>query len=268
MLTLLYLPPRTNINFAMRKLVTLLFLFGLSLSLPAQLYINEYSCANTATNADNFGEYNDWFEVYNAGTAAVNLAGYYISDNDNNPTKWQIPSGSVNAGGIIRIVCSGRGIIFSNWIHAGFKLTQCKPEELVLADASGNIIDSVTLRRNQLGHSWGRTTNGASTWSIFVAPTFGTSNNTATPYQPYTATPVFSQQAGFYPVTPLTVMSPQPHRRFIRLQLILRLHKLCGHVRSAAMPAFRPVSSKPILTSSIPHTPLRCFLFAAMVCQT
>jgi gliding motility-associated-like protein len=195
----------------MRKLLTLLFLFGMSLCLPAQLYINEYSCANTATNADNFGEYNDWFEVYNAGTASVNLAGYYISDNDNNPTKWQIPSGTVNAGGIIRIVCSGRGIIFSNWIHAGFKLTQCKPEELVLADASGSIIDSVTLRRNQLGHSWGRTTNGASTWSIFVVPTFGTSNNTATPYQHYTATPVFSQQAGFYPGSvSLTITSPDP----------------------------------------------------------
>lgn len=195
----------------MRKIITILFLFCLSQNVSAQLYINEYSCANTATSADNFGEYNDWFEIYNAGTAAVNLTGYYISDNNNNPTKWQIPSGSINAGGITRVICSGRGIIFSNWIHAGFKLTQCKPEELVLADASGNIIDSVTLRRNQLGHSWGRTTNGANTWSIFVVPTFGTSNNTATPYQPYTATPVFSQQAGFYPGSvSLTITSPDP----------------------------------------------------------
>ncbi|MGL5889943.1 MAG: lamin tail domain-containing protein, partial [Bacteroidia bacterium] len=78
----------------MRKLLSILVLVFCSVSLSAQLYINEYSCANTNTNADNFGEYNDWFEIYNAGTTAVNLAGYYISDNDNNPTKWQIPSGS------------------------------------------------------------------------------------------------------------------------------------------------------------------------------
>ncbi|MCU0435152.1 MAG: CotH kinase family protein [Bacteroidia bacterium] len=196
----------------MHKLFLLSLLVFTSTISRAQLFINEYSCANINGQADNFGEYHDWFEIYNAGTAAVNLAGYYITDNDNNLTKWQIPSGSVSAGGVTRIICSGRGIIFSGWIHAGFKLTQCKPEEIVISDASGTMLDSVKLRRHQQGHSWGRTTNGANTWNIFTNPTFGASNNTGTPFQPYATTPVLSQQPGFYNSSiSVTITSPDPN---------------------------------------------------------
>lgn len=180
------------------RLFVLCFFLSAS-SLQAQLYINEYSCANISTTADNFGEYHDWVEIYNSGTSTVNLTGYYLSDNVNNPTKWQFPAGSVAAGGFTRIICSGRNGNFSNWLHASFKLTQCQPEEIILSDASGTLMDSTKLRRNQVGDSWGRTTDGASTWAVFQSPTFNASNNTAQAYQPYTPAPLFSQQPGFYP---------------------------------------------------------------------
>ncbi len=203
----------------MRKLYVyseLLFIFsivfGFNLPSTAQVVINEYSCANISTVADNFGEYNDWVELYNAGSSSVNLTGYYMSDNVNNPTKWAFPSGSIPAGGFIRVICSGRNLVNGIWYHTGFKMTQCKPEEVVFSDAAGNILDSMTLRRSQSGHSWGRTTDGASTWSVFIAPTLGASNNTATAYAPYATTPVLSQQAGFYPGSiNVSITSPDPN---------------------------------------------------------
>ncbi len=50
------------------------------LNANAQLVINEYSTANLNTVADNFGQYEDWFEIYNAGSVDVPLTGYYLSN--------------------------------------------------------------------------------------------------------------------------------------------------------------------------------------------
>jgi hypothetical protein len=46
-----------------------------------------------ADPADGF--FQDWFELYNPNTNAVNLAGSYLTDNLSQPTKWQIPLGTV-----------------------------------------------------------------------------------------------------------------------------------------------------------------------------
>lgn len=191
-------------------LICILFL-GL-LPARAQLYINEYCASNTTgSDMDNFSEYEDWVEIYNGGASSVSLTGYHLSDDAGNTMKWAFPSGSpsIPAGGFVKVVCSGRDVLFGGWLHTSFKLTQCKPEEIILADAGGIIIDSLTMRRNQEEHSWGRTTDGSASWSIFTTPTFGTTNGAGTPYLPYATTPLFSLAAGFYPGSQtLSITSP------------------------------------------------------------
>src|ERR1043165_4422378 len=83
----------------------------------AQVVINEYSCANTSQVADNFGEYHDWVELYNAGSTSVNLTGYHMSDNAGNPTKYTFPSGTLAPGAFIRMICSGRNMVSGIWFH-------------------------------------------------------------------------------------------------------------------------------------------------------
>ncbi len=56
-----------------------------------QLYINEWMSSNKIYT-DGLGEYDDWFELYNAGASSVYLGNKYFSDNFNRPDKWQIPS--------------------------------------------------------------------------------------------------------------------------------------------------------------------------------
>jgi len=69
-----------------------LFLFYTSLILIfptnnfAQLYINEVMPSNNNSIADNAGEYDDWFEIYNSSNAPINLAGYYFTDDLANTT--------------------------------------------------------------------------------------------------------------------------------------------------------------------------------------
>ncbi|MDB6034265.1 MAG: hypothetical protein JWM16_4603 [Verrucomicrobiales bacterium] len=71
---------------------------GLAASLP--VVINEWMADNAgpmgfADPLDGF--YQDWFELFNPNTNGVNLAGFYLTDNLGQPTKWQIPSGTVIA---------------------------------------------------------------------------------------------------------------------------------------------------------------------------
>ncbi len=175
----------------------------------AQVLINEYSAANKNTITDNYSEYEDWIELYNAGSGAVDLTGYYLSDNKNNPTKWQIPSGVINPGGFRLFFASGRDLVAGGFSHTSFKLTQTSNEEVVLANPSGVIIDSITIRPNQLDHSNGRTSNGALTWSVFTNPTPNASNSSG--FSGYALKPVFSIAPGFYPgaqTISLTVSNP------------------------------------------------------------
>jgi len=183
----------------MNKLLLKILLFILITSLSySQVKINEYSCSNISSFADNFGNFEDWIELYNPNSSSINLSGYYLSDVITKPKKWQFGTGvTIPANGYLIIWASGKNINTGANLHTNFKLTQTKPEVIILRDPSLNIVDSVTLRPTQNTHYRGRTTDGATTWSVFDTPTFNASNNTATP-KTYAPRPVMSFTAGFY----------------------------------------------------------------------
>ena len=167
----------------------------------SQVVINEYSASNVSSFVDNYDEYPDWIELYNTGNTAVQLGGYYLSDDPNEPNKWQFPVGmSIQAHGFLRVWASGRDEYVGGVAHTSFKFTQTKaePETVVLANPAAAIIDQQILSITQVGHSNGRTTDGNASWSVFAAPTPGGTNNNATPYQRYAARPAVNNQGGFY----------------------------------------------------------------------
>lgn len=163
----------------------------------SQVVINEYSCSNYATITDNYGLYNDWIELYNPSGSAVNLAGYFLSDNVNNPTKWAIPAGvTIAAGGKLMVMCSGRDEFSGGYLHSTFSLTQTKADDIVLANPAGAIIDQVVTNPTLIENSRGRSTDGAATWSLFTTPTPNAANAGAV--NEYVARPVMNQAAGNY----------------------------------------------------------------------
>ncbi|MFN5325274.1 MAG: CotH kinase family protein [Bacteroidota bacterium] len=180
----------------------------------AQVVINEFSASNLTQFVDNYQDYEDWIELYNTSSSTVSLTGYYLSDDTTNLMKYQIPANvNINAGGFVRFWCSGRNISSGTNHHTNFKLKQTKNtnEFIVLSSPSGSLVDSVKIRKTQLGHSRGRTTNGASTWSIFTAPTPNASNNTATAYIDYADRPDYDFAPGFYTGSlTLTITTTEP----------------------------------------------------------
>ena len=179
-----------------RKIFAALALLSSSATF-GQVVINEISAANWTGITDGFGEREDWIELYNTGAAAVDLSGWYLSDSQNNNTKYQLPPGTVLvAGGRLLVYCSGRGTTAPP-LHASFKITQSAGERAVLSNATGVIVDNFQIiEPTQADHSWGRTTDGAATWSLFTTPTPNAANAGAGPY--YVAKPTMSQPAGYH----------------------------------------------------------------------
>lgn len=189
--------------FYMKSFLSFLLLFTLTFSSKAQLVINEFSCSNANTIADGFGLFEDWVELYNNTANPINVTGYYLSDDPADPMKWAIPATTDILAGQRRMVfCSDRGVVTAGGqIHPDFKLTQTHNEWFLISDALGVLVDSVKLNLTQRGHSRGRTTDGANTWSLFTTPTANASNAGSTPYTSYALKPLFSVAPGNYTTT-------------------------------------------------------------------
>jgi len=184
------------------SLLISIIMFAIINIAKSQVVINEYSCANLKSYTDNFGKYEDWIELYNTTSSTVDLTDYYISDRTSKPMKWKIPVSAgttIPANGFMIIFASNRDTAISGFFHTNFALKQTKQptEQIVLSNPAGMIIDTVNISALQLGHSYGRVTNGASTWGVFSTPTPKTSNN-AQQVKRYAVKPVFSLIPGFY----------------------------------------------------------------------
>ena len=83
------------------------FLFLLMGSANAQIVINEGSNKNYQTLMDEDGDYEDWIEIYNAGTTAVDLFNFSLSDNST-PGEWVFPHQIIEPNKYLIILCSGK----------------------------------------------------------------------------------------------------------------------------------------------------------------
>ncbi|HFB99879.1 MAG TPA: hypothetical protein ENJ53_03645, partial [Phaeodactylibacter sp.] len=175
----------------------LILIFGKA-PLHAQIIISEFSAANQGDFISSTGDDNDdWVELHNQGASAEDIGGYYLSDKLGNPTKWEIPSGTmIPPNGYLRIWCSGENGMIGGELHTKFRISQTKnSEDIVLANPSGTVIDFNEINTpNQIHHSYGKDANG--NWGVSINPTPGYANGTI--YEKYEETPVLSPDAGFY----------------------------------------------------------------------
>ena len=182
------------------KLIALCVLSVLAIDNHAQVIINEVSATSLGPDGvtDNYNETEDFIELYNPTGAPVDIGGYFLSDDPDDPMKWEIPAGTqVPAGGYQIAWCNERDEMSGGYLHTNFRIMQCQHESAVFSDPSGNILDQYTIDLpNQHNHSWGRTSDGADTWSVFLTPTVGAPNTD--PHPPYSLRPEFDTEPGFY----------------------------------------------------------------------
>ena len=88
---------------------TVLFLEFRALSSPV---INEFLALNKSTIYDEDGQSSDWIEIFNPNQSAVNLEGYYLTNDSNNLEKWRFPNVSIAEGEYLIVFASGKDGIF------------------------------------------------------------------------------------------------------------------------------------------------------------
>lgn len=180
----------------MRVLAATTFAIACAVVAPAQVVINEVSPSNYSDHTDGSGEYEDWIELYNMGGAVVDLTGWYLSDSQNNNTKWAFPAGaSIGANAFLVVYCDGRNTTVGAEHHTSFKLNQTSEEWAVLSDPAASIVSDYEMTvRTQMNHSRGLDVDGTGSWALFLNPTPGASNTGAVPE--YAPRPQFGTPSG------------------------------------------------------------------------
>lgn len=144
---------------------------------PMMLYINEFMASNSTTIADEYGEYDDWVEIYNGSNQDIWLGDKYLSDNLNNPVKWAFPDTTIAAGGFLMVWADGQPA--QGPMHTPYKLDKDSEEIGIFNNlASGYAqIDAIIYTSQSTDISMGRVTDGAFEWKFFSNPTPGSSNS-------------------------------------------------------------------------------------------
>jgi len=107
--------------------------------------INEWMADNSRLANPLGGGFDDWFELHNAGASAVNLSGYFLTDNLSDPDKWTIPSGTtIAAGGYLLVWADSQDTLDTNPLHTSFALS-ANGESIGLFTPAGLLVDAVSF---------------------------------------------------------------------------------------------------------------------------
>ena len=96
--------------------------------LVADPIITEFMAENDGTLLDGDGQTSDWIEIFNAGDEGFDLAGWYLTDNADNLTKWTFPALQLGVGQYVVVFASGRPtddyVDTAGHLHTNFKLSR------------------------------------------------------------------------------------------------------------------------------------------------
>ena len=133
--------------------------------------INELMADNDNIIADPQGDYDDWLELHNLTDSPVTLTGMYLSDKEDEPTKWAFPENTeIPANGYL-IVWLDEDVEDPEGLHADFKLSKGGEAVLLVdTDANGNaVLDSIVFQEQETDVAFGRLPDGTGDFQMVQA---------------------------------------------------------------------------------------------------
>lgn len=170
-----------------------------------ELVISEFLASNDSGLTDADGDYSDWIEIHNTSGAAVSLAGWYLTDDADDLTKWQFPNVTLPAGGYLVVFASDKNRTDpAGELHTSFKLSAAgeylgliRPDGVTPACAF-----APAFPEQYTDVSYGEHT-AAGYWYL-DPPTPGAANTTSAAYSGVSAPIEWSQPGGTF-TAPLTL---------------------------------------------------------------
>lgn len=105
-----------------------------------QFLISEVMVENQTVLMDEYGQYEDYIELYNGTNESINLNEYYLTDSGKELLKWRLPDVELKSGQYFIIFASGR----DSGNHANFKLKN-KGEGILLSHYERGIIQELVI---------------------------------------------------------------------------------------------------------------------------
>ena len=149
-------------------------------TLPTFVIINEILAKNDTGLSDGNGLRHDWIELQNQGATSVDMSGWCLTDDEENPQQWCFPTGTHLAAGDYLLVYASKlsgTDISEGELHAPFSL-KTGGEYLALFKPNGALADSLDPKYPQqtADVSYGRNSNDALRY--FPTPTPNAGNGT------------------------------------------------------------------------------------------
>jgi hypothetical protein len=183
-------------NYKYQLAASFLAFFFCSISLFSQSVVfNELVSSNSQSLLDEDGDSPDWIELYNPGSSALDLSGYWLSDDKAQLLKWTFPSIDLPSHGFLVVFASGKD---RDHRHTNFKISS-GGETLFLSNPGGILVDSVDLPALPSDVSYGRQPDGGVNWFYFLTPTPGSVNDRTAWDTPDPLLVGFSPEGGLYP---------------------------------------------------------------------
>ncbi|HVR75874.1 MAG TPA: chitobiase/beta-hexosaminidase C-terminal domain-containing protein [Planctomycetota bacterium] len=157
--------------------------------------LSELLALNESGLRDEDGDSSDWVEVHNSGPTAVSLAGWRLTDDEENPSKWVFPAEVLEPGGFLLVFASEKNRAEADApLHASFRLDG-DGEYLALVRPDGTVAHeySPEYPPQVAGVSYGFLEGEA---RYFVDPTPGAANSGDTIV--FVADTKFSVDRGFF----------------------------------------------------------------------
>ena len=106
--------------------------------LAGDIVINEFMASNSGALLDADGDSSDWVELFNPTEDVIDLTGWYLSDDQDDLTKWTFPNESIGAGEYLVVFASGKDRTTGE-LHTNFRL-RAAGEALLLTEPDGETI--------------------------------------------------------------------------------------------------------------------------------
>src|SRR5262245_57297850 len=151
-----------------------------NLGVPS-IRINEFSAANISGLLDENGEAQDWIEIWNYGAVPVNLTGFSLTDDVDDPGRWTFPATNLAAGQYMVVFASSkdRRNIGPNRFHTNFKLGTDEYLGLYDAGLPRTVISEFAPKYPEQRNNYSYGYDGGNALKYFAVPTPGTANGSS-----------------------------------------------------------------------------------------
>ena len=146
------------------------------------LLISEFMASNSGsrTNSirDEDGDSSDWIEIFNPGTNAVSLLGWFLTDTETNLTEWEFPDVTLLPNSYLVVFASQKNrTVVTGKLHTNFQLSK-GGEYLALVDPATNVVSDFapTYPAQTTDVSYGRDRADPTAVGFFTVPTPGAPN--------------------------------------------------------------------------------------------